>query len=74
MVPAPSALISAKKQKLINELDKRVSFDCNVHGHGVDISTISSGSVITIGGSLEPDYDVDAIVCDDPSNDIPLSV
>ena len=73
MVPAPPALLSAKKQKLVDELDKRVSFDTNVQGHGMDISAISSGSVITIGGSLEPDYDVDASVCDDPDDDIPLS-
>ena len=73
MVPAPPALLFAKKQKLVDELDKRVSFAPNVQGQGVDISAISSGSVITIGGSLEPDYDVDASVCDDPDDDIPLS-
>jgi hypothetical protein len=73
LVPAPPALLSAKKQKLVDELDKRVSFDANVQGQGVDISAISSGSVITIGGSLEPDYDVGASVCDNPDDDIPLS-
>jgi hypothetical protein len=72
MVSAPSTLLSAKKQKLIDELDKHVSFDTTVQGQGVDISAISSGSMITIGGSLEPDYDVDASVCDNPNNDIPL--
>jgi hypothetical protein len=73
LVPAPPALLSAKKQKLVDELDKRVSFYANVQGQGVDISAISSGSVITIGGSLEPDYDVGASVCDDPDDNIPLS-
>ena len=74
MVPATPALLSAKKQKLVNEPDKRVSFDPAVQGQGIGISAILSGSVITIGGSLEPDYDVDTSVCDDPNNDIPLSL
>ena len=73
MVPALSALLSAKKQKLVDELDKCVSFDTAVQGQGIDISAILSGSVITIGGSLEPDNDVDASVCDDPDDDINLS-
>ncbi len=54
MVPAPPALLSAKKQKHVNELDKCVSFDPAVQGQDVDISAISSSSVITIGGLLEP--------------------
>ena len=73
MVPAPPALLSVEKQNLVDELEKCVLFDPAVQGHGVDISTILSGSVITIGGSLQPDYDVDTSVCDDPDNDIPLS-
>jgi hypothetical protein len=73
IVPAPPALLSAKKQKLVNKLDKRVSFDPAVQGQDVDISAISSGSLITIDGSLEPDYNVDVSVCDNPNNDIPLS-
>ncbi len=72
-VPAPPALLSAKKQKRVDKLDRRVSFDAAVQGLGVDISANSSGSVVTIGGSLEPYFDVDLSVCDDPSDNIPLS-
>jgi hypothetical protein len=74
MVSAPPALLSAKKQKLVDKLDRHVSFDPAVQGQGIDISAILSGSVITIGGSREPDYDVDVSVCDNPNDDIPLSV
>ena len=72
-VPDPLALLFARKQKLVDELDRCVPFDAAVQGLAVDISTNSSGSAVTIGSSLEPDYDVDASVCDNPSNNIPLS-
>ncbi len=68
--PAPPALLSTKKQKLVNDL---VSFDTSVQGHGVDISAALSSSVITINGALEPDFNVDASASDNLSKYIPLS-
>ena len=73
LVPAPPILLSARNQKLVDELDRHVSFDAAVQGLSIDIFAASLGSVITIGSSLEPDYDVDTSVCDNPSNNIPLS-
>jgi hypothetical protein len=72
-VPATPAMLATKKQKLVDELDKRVSFDAAVQGHGHDISAVPSGSYFTLGGSIQPNYDMDESVCDDPTDDIPLS-
>jgi hypothetical protein len=76
-VTAPPALLAArptKKQKLLDGLNRRVFFDASVQGCGVDVSTHLSGSVITVGGSIEPDYDVDASVSDNLGDKVPLSV
>ncbi len=70
--PAPMALLS-KKQKIVNKLDKHISFDTSIRGHGVDISAASSGSVVTIGGALEPNFNVNASASDNLNNNNPLS-
>ena len=72
-VPATPAMLATKKQKLVDELDKRVSFDAAVQGHGLDISAVPSSSYFTLGGSIQPNYDMDESVYDDPTDDIPLS-
>jgi hypothetical protein len=71
-VPALSAFLPTKKQKLIDKLNKHVSFDVCVHRHDVN-SMLHHCPVVTVGGSLEPNFDVDVSVCDDLSDDVPLS-
>lgn len=47
-VPAPPEFLTAKKQKLIDKLNKRVSFDVCVHRHDVD-SMLHHCPVVTVG-------------------------
>jgi hypothetical protein len=72
--PAPPALHSAKKPKPSDQPDKRVSFNAPIHDSAVEFSARSLCSVVTVGGSIEPDFDVDVSVLDNLSNNVPLSV
>jgi hypothetical protein len=71
--PTPPALHSAKKHKPMDKPEKCVSFDTSIHQSSVEFSAGSLGSGVTVGGSLESDFDVTASVLDDLSNNVPLS-
>jgi hypothetical protein len=71
--PAPPPLYSAKNPKPIDQPEKHISCNTSVHNSSINFSTRSVDSVVTVGSSIEPDFDVDASVLEDLSDDVHLS-